>query len=195
MDAPTDMDAIAMSRLATGEDLALNDIMLRWQGRIAAFLLRMTCNQAVACDLTQETFVRLYQSCPRYKPTASFPGYLFSIATNLARNHHRWRMRHPAESIHKLEDIGMEPASEDSTPDEVLAQVETARAVQQAVQDLPEELREALVLFTYHELGYHEIATIIGCSPKAVETRLYRARQILKEQLQDHTKAITIEPK
>lgn len=184
------MDAIAMSRLAMGEDLALNDLMRRWQDRISAFLLRMTCNHTVACDLTQETFVRLYQSRARYKPTASFPGYLFSIAANLARNHHRWSARHPAESIHKLEDDGVEPASDDSTPDEVLAQAEAARAVQSAVQNLPEDLREALVLFTYHELGYHEIAAISNCSPKAVETRLYRARQILKEHLQDHAATV-----
>lgn len=191
MDTTTDMDAIAMERLASGEDFALNDLMRRWHDRVAAFLLRMTCNQSVACDLTQETFVRLYQNCTRYKPTASFPSYLFRIAANLARNHHRWHVRHPAESIHKLEDIGMEPASEASTPDEALAQVDTARAVQRAVRNLPEELRETLVLFTYHELGYHEIAAISGCSPKAVETRLYRARQILKGSLQDLATTIT----
>lgn len=190
MDETADVDALAMSRLATGEDLALNDLMLRWQDRVSAFLLRMTCNQATASDLTQETFVRLYQNCTRYKPGASFRSYLFTIASNLARNHHRWRMRHSSESIDKLGDNGMEPASEDFTPDEVLTQTETTRAVRRAVQNLPEDLREALVLFTYHELGYHEIATITNCTPKAVETRLYRARQILKECLQDHATTV-----
>ena len=70
--------------------------------------------------------------------------------------------------------------SEEPSPDEALEQSELSRAV----QSLAPDLRETLVLFTYHDLGYHEIATAAGCSPKAVETRLYRARQILKEKLQ-----------
>jgi RNA polymerase sigma-70 factor (ECF subfamily) len=184
MDEATDMDATAMKRLAAGEDLALSEIMGRWSERVAAFLLRMTGNHAAATDLAQETFVRLYQSRARYKPTASFSSYLFSIAANLARNHLRWSARHPAETMKDLQHGGTEPASEDSSPDEALAEAETARAVQEAVQTLPADLRETLVLFTYHELGYHDIAAAVGCSAKAVETRLYRARQLLKERLQ-----------
>jgi RNA polymerase sigma-70 factor (ECF subfamily) len=184
METATDMDAAAMIRMAKGEDLALSELMGRWQDRIATFLLRMTGNHATAQDLAQETFVRLYQSRARYKPSASFPSYLFSIAANLARNHLRWNARHPVESMQDVQNDGIEPASEDSGPDEVLAQSETARAVQRAVQDLPTDLRETLVMFTYHDLGYHEIAAAVGCSAKAAETRLYRARQILKERLQ-----------
>lgn len=182
--ADIDTDAAAMSRLTAGEDMALTELMHRWQDRVASFLLRMTGNHAIAGDLAQETFVRLYQSRMRYQPSASFSSYIFSIAANLARNHHRWSARHPADPMHELQNGGKEPASEDSTPDEVLARGETALAVQRAVQDLPPDLRETLVLFTYHDLGYHEIADVVGCSTKAVETRLYRARHILKEALQ-----------
>lgn len=184
MEMATEMDAAAMTRLAKGEDLALSELMGRWQDRIATFLLRMTGNHATAQDLAQETFVRLYQSRARYKPSASLSSYLFSIAANLARNHLRWSARHPVKSMHDAQNDGPEPASEDSGPDEVLAQSETAQAVQRAVQDLSPELRETLVLFTYHDLGYQEIAAAVGSSAKAVETRLYRARQILKEKLQ-----------
>lgn len=191
MDATTDPDVIAMSRLADGEDLALNDLMNRWQHRVAAFLLRMTGNHAAACDLAQETFVRLYQGRSRYKPSSSFSSYLFSIASNLARNHHRWLERHPAGSVQEMEDAGTDPASDDPGPDEALAQSEMSRAVQRAVQSLPPDLRECLVLFTYHDLGYHEVAAATGCSPKAVETRLYRARQMLKEKLKNLAPAST----
>ena len=183
MEAQTDMDTAAMLRLAEGDDLALNDLMHRWRDRVASFLLRMTGDHAAAGDLAQETFVRLYQSRSRYKPAASFASYLFSIAANLARNIQRWRTRHPAESIDSLEERGASPVAADPPPDEALAQTETARAVQAAVQDLPPDLRETLVLFTYHDLGYHEIASALGCSAKAVETRLYRARQVLKDRL------------
>ncbi|QIF01776.1 RNA polymerase sigma factor [Roseimicrobium sp. ORNL1] len=180
----TDADAEAMQRLAQGEDLALSEIMHRWKDRIAAFLFRMTGNHAASMDLAQETFVRVYQSRTRYKATAPFPSFIFSIAANLARNHHRWLSRHPSDSIQVLEELDREPKSNDCTPDEALAQSETSRAVQRAIQALPPDLREALVLFTYHDLGYHEIAGSLGCSAKAVETRLYRARQLLKEKLQ-----------
>lgn len=193
MDATTDTDITTMSRLAAGEDLALNELMRRWQDRIAAFLLRMTGDHATVRDLTQETFVRLYQGRSRYKPSASFPSYLFSIASNLARNHHRWRGRHPEESIEVLEHDGREAVSETPAPDEALTRSETAHAVQRAVQNLPPDLRETLVLFTYHDLGYHDIAAIIGGSVKTVETRLYRARQILKESLQ-HLAPSTAQP-
>ncbi|RBP38608.1 RNA polymerase sigma-70 factor (ECF subfamily) [Roseimicrobium gellanilyticum] len=184
METGADTDASAMSRLAAGEDMALTELMHRWQDRVASFLLRMTGSHATAGDLAQETFVRLYQNRTRYKPSASFSSYIFSIAANLARNHHRWSARHPADPIHELQKDGKEPTIDDSSPDEALARSETADAVQRAVQDLPPDLRETLVLFTYHDLGYHEIASAVGCSRKAVETRLYRARQTLKEKLQ-----------
>lgn len=178
------IDAEAMARLAAGEDLALNELMQRWQERIVAFLMRMTGNQATAYDLTQETFVRLYQSCARYQPSASFSSYLFCIAANLSRNHHRWSKRHRTESLQALDQKELTIKSEDLQPDESLSKSELDQAVQHAVQSLPTDLRETLVLFTYHDLGYHEIATIVGSSPKAVEMRLYRARQSLKESLQ-----------
>lgn len=178
------IDTDAMVRLAAGEDTALNELMHRWQERIVAFLMRMTGNQATACDLTQETFVKLYQSRARYRPSSSFSSYLFSIAANLSRNHHRWSKRHRTESLQALDPKEISIKSRDLQPDEALSQGEVAQTVQSAVQSLPTDLRETLVLFTYHELCYHEIATITGSSPKAVEMRLYRARQSLKESLQ-----------
>lgn len=184
MDDPTDMDEAAMQRLAAGDDLALNGIMHRWQERIAAFLLRMTGDHTTACDLAQETFVRLYRGCTRYRAASTFRSYLFSIAANLARNHRRWRCRHPEEPLDGTGNDTPEPASDAAGPDELLVRQETARAVQRAVLGLPADLREALVLSTYHGLGHQEVAVITGCSPKAVEMRLYRARQLLKDRLQ-----------
>lgn len=179
----TDADVAAMQRLAAGDDLALNEIMSRWQQRVGSFLLRMTGNHAAACDLAQETFVKLYHSRTRYRATAPFGGYLFRIAANLARNHHRWRERHPSEPLDALQIGGFEPASEAATPDTALSQADTTRAVRLAVQQLPEDLREAFVLFSHEDMSHAEIADILNCTPKAVETRIYRARQILKDKL------------
>ncbi|MEI6715001.1 MAG: RNA polymerase sigma factor [Verrucomicrobiota bacterium] len=172
-----------MQKLSNGDDLALNEIMTRWQQRVFAFILRMTNNPTTACDLAQETFVRLYQSRMRYRPEAAFSSYLFQIASNLTRNQHRWSERHPAQALETLQAAGFDPASDDASPDTKAIQGDTARIVETAIRELPEDIREALVLFTYEDMSYAEIAGVLGCTAKAVETRIYRARQILKAKL------------
>lgn len=183
MDAP---DSELMSRLAAGEDLALNEIMSRWSGRVSAFLYRMTGQRETAVDLAQETFVKLYQARERYRPQGNFSTYLFAIAANLARNHSRWKARHPTISLDADDSESFpEPADPRQSPGETALSREKSAAVNRAILSLAADLREALVLFIHEGLGYAEIAELTGCSTKAVETRIYRARQILKEQLKD----------
>jgi RNA polymerase sigma-70 factor (ECF subfamily) len=174
-------DAELMSLLAAGEDRALNELVQRWRERLAAFLLRMTHDRGTALDLTQETFVRLYRSRGRYQATAAFPSFLFTIAANLARDHARWRSRHPTVPLDETESARLPDVA--ASPDAAAANREEVTAVESAISLLPEELREAILLFVYEDLGYSEIAGIVGCSPKAVETRIYRARQLLKQTL------------
>lgn len=178
-----------MARLADGDDLALNTIMDRWSERVSAFLYRMTGSRDVSLDLTQETFVKLYQGCKRYRPTGAFSTYLFAVAANLARNHAKWKTRHPTVSLDAPRDETdhncLDAVDPSKDPEEAAAAVERICAVEKALFTLPEELREAMSLFIYEGMGYSDIAELAGCSPKAVETRIYRARQILKEQLKD----------
>lgn len=184
MDAP---DSDLMLRLADGDDLALNSLMTRWSDRVVAFLFRMTGQRDVAIDLAQETFVKLYQARARYRPQGNFSTWLFAIAANLARNHARWKARHPTVSLDATNPDGSatfpDPVDMDPTPGEAALTHEQTTAVNAAILALPLELREALTLFVYEGLGYAEIASLNHCSPKAVETRIYRARQILKERL------------
>lgn len=177
-----------MLRLASGDDLALNALMRRWSDRIVSFLYRMTGRHDTAVDLAQETFVRLYQARARYRPRGGeFSTWLFAIASNLAKNRARWRSRHPEVSLDAPADDGSnplpEPRSTEASPDQAAVTRETEEQVRAAIQALPNELREALLLFTHEQLGYADIARITHCSPKAVETRIYRARLILKDQL------------
>ncbi|MDP3849382.1 MAG: RNA polymerase sigma factor [Luteolibacter sp.] len=186
MDAP---DSELMARLAAGDDLALNALMTRWSARVSAFLFRMTGQREVAVDIAQETFVKLYQARGGYKPRGNFSTYLFAIAANLARNHVRWKKRHPTVSLDATDSDGSEiygePADPNQSPGEAVIAREKSAAVHRAVLALPPDLREALSLFIYEDLGYTEIAELSRCSAKAVETRIYRARQILKEQLKE----------
>lgn len=177
-----------MARLASGDDLALNTLMRRWSDRIFSFLYRMTGRHDAAIDLAQETFVKLYQARTQYRPqSGEFSTWIFTIASNLAKNHARWRSRHPEVSLDASKDDGStflsEPHAAEASPDEAAVSRETEEQVHAAILALPRELRETLLLFTHENLGYAEIAAITQCSAKAVETRIYRARQILKDQL------------
>lgn len=175
-----------MLRLREGDDLALNEIMDRWTPRVASYLTRYLGNESDALDLTQETFVGVYRARLSYKPKAKFSTWLFGIATNQARQRLRWRRRHPEvafelehESAHERNPLIV--ASGDPGKDAL--QAERAIAVRDAVLALPDDLREAVTLFEYEDLSHAEIAVIAKCSNKAVETRLYRARQQLRESL------------
>jgi len=182
-----DSDVLAMSRLREGDDLALNDIMDRWQSRLTGYLIRFTGSEAVAVDLAQETFVRVYGNRFRYRPSGAFSTWLFAIASNLARHHIRWQLRHPTISLDAPADAAgsllesVEAADPD--PRTRLGQAERAEAVREAIAELAPGLREALILFTYEDMSYEQIATIQRCSTKAVETRLYRARASLRKRL------------
>jgi RNA polymerase sigma-70 factor (ECF subfamily) len=183
-------DPELMAKLASGDDLALNILMDRWGLRVSAFLFRMTGCHDTAVDLAQETFVKLYHARDRYRASGAFSTYLFGIAANLARNHFRWKARRPTVSLDAPPDDGVgnhDQAMVDPgrTPEEAAAANEKTLAVEEAFKALPEDLREAMSLFIYEGMGYADIATVAGCSPKAVETRIYRARQLLKERLKD----------
>ncbi len=187
MDFSHDADVVLMQRLAGGEDLALNELMSRWRERVAAFLLRMVGDHATAMDLTQETFVRLYTSRHSYKPMAAFSTYLFHIAANLARSHARWKSRHPTVPMEDEQgDLVHEPVDPQLSPDDAATLHEKTAMVNKAIAALPTDLREALMLFTVQDMSHADIAATLGCSAKAVEVRIYRARQMLKDALKNY---------
>jgi len=182
------LDRADMSRLVAGNDAALNSLMGRYSTPVFHFLFRMLGDEDAANDLAQETFVRVYQHRARFKPDAKFSTWLFAIATNLARNHHRWRSRHPNVSLDATEEnsdqtLGDRLPTAGPSPDSALQAQERHSAVSAAVEGLPEDMREAIVLCEWEELAMAEAAEILGATPKAIENRLYRARKILREEL------------
>jgi len=176
--ADADLDAVDMQALQQGEDRALDRLMTRWQVPLRSFLYRQTLNEEDALDLAQETFVRVYRHRTRFRSNAKFSTWLFAIAHNLARDHARRRNRRPTQSL----DEAPEPV-DDRQPLGSAEEKERATAVRAAIAGLSNELRTAVVLFEYEERSHAEIASIVGASAKAVETRLYRARQQLKKTL------------
>jgi RNA polymerase sigma-70 factor (ECF subfamily) len=171
-------DEEAMLALQRGEDLALNRLMARWQTPLRSFLYRSTRNEEDALDLAQETFVRVYRHRGRFRAGAKFSTWMFQIALNLARDHARRRSRRPVASLEEAPE-----GVTDVHPGRQATDAEAAAAVRAAVAALPEELREAVLLAEFQDLSHAEIAEIVDATPKAVETRLYRAREKLRTSL------------
>ena len=190
-------DRADMERLVRGHDSALENLMSRHAPKLHLYLYRLLQNEADAEDLAQETFVRVHEHRDRYDPRLTFSTWLYTIATNLVRDRYRWRSRHPETSLdqplgpgagsnsgnsgdatvaNRIADPAADPAAA------ALAE-ERAEAVRRAVAALPEDLREPLVLAEFGDFSQKEISSILACSAKAVEMRLYRARHRLRELL------------
>ncbi|MBL9116362.1 MAG: RNA polymerase sigma factor [Verrucomicrobiaceae bacterium] len=178
-----DLDSELMRALADGDDLALNSLMEAWTGPLIAFFTRLTGDRAIASDLAQETFMRIYRHRFRFRQNERFSTWLFAIGANIARNHARWRNRHPETLLAHEEIRELPPATGEASPDEHVVLRERQAAVQRAVSTLPHDLREVVVLATWHGLSHAEIGKALQISTKAVETRLYRARKILRDLL------------
>jgi RNA polymerase sigma-70 factor, ECF subfamily len=183
-----EQDGRDMARLGAGEDAALNALMDRHGQKLFHYLVRSLQDEFEAADLAQETFVKVYQNRAKFDSRQKFSTWLFAIASNLVRDRYRWRSRHPQVSLdseneeteRRLRDLL--PAG-GPLPDERIQTEERAEVVRKAIASLPEELRQPLLLAVYENLPQAEIALILSCSVKAVETRIYRARQQLRSKL------------
>jgi RNA polymerase sigma factor (sigma-70 family) len=183
-----EQDAQDMARLARGHDASLNALMERHAEKLFHYLVRSLQDEADAADLAQETFVKIFQNRAKFDTQQRFSTWLYAIASNLVRDRYRWRSRHQQVSLDaeidqtdsSLKDTL--PATE-LRPDQTVQTEERADMVRKAVNNLPEELKQPLILAVYQELPQAEIATVLNCSVKAVETRIYRARQQLRVSL------------
>lgn len=188
---PTDadeQDRLDMARLVAGHGAALNDLMERHAERIFQYLVRSLQNEEDAADLAQETFVRVYQNRAKFDTDKRFSTWLYAIASNLVRDRYRWRGRHQqvsldAENEATGNDFGESLPDHAPSASETLQRNERVEAVRRAVAALPDKWRIPLVLAEYEEKSHAEIGEILNCSAKAVEVRIYKARQQLRESL------------
>lgn len=188
-------DQASLLALQQGEAAALNHLIERWQRPLHAFAYRYCQNQADADDLVAQVFVKLYQQRDRLKPDTRLSAWLFTTLANLCHNLHRWKRRHPTMSF-ETRPPGREPTSRSGPsqddipspqagPDQLLEQDEALAALREAIARLPHDLRTTLLLHHFERLSYREIGEIMGCSERGIETRLYRARQQLRQHLDD----------
>lgn len=179
-----------LSALQRGDDAAFSRLIARWKKPLFFFAWSYLHNATDANDLVTEAFVRLYQQRQRLAPDSHLSGWLFKTLANLCHSHHRWQRRHPAESLdaprypdRPEQTLADAVPAGDTDPAHALEQQEAQAALAAAIEALPHDLKVPLLLHQYERLDYAEIGAVIGCTPRGVETRLYRARQFLRAEL------------
>lgn len=183
-----EQDSLNMTRLVAGQSTALDDLVARHAERLFHYLIRALQNEDDAADLAQETFARVYQNRKKFDADKKFSTWLYTIASNLVRDRYRWRKRHPQVSLETENEatgsnLRESLPEQNPSPSETVLAMERAAAVRRAVAALPEQLRVPLILAQYEEKSHAEIGEILRCSAKAVEVRIYRARQQLRASL------------
>jgi RNA polymerase sigma-70 factor (ECF subfamily) len=180
-----DEDLPLVKALQDGDDHALDELMARHKTAIFRFIYRHVFNEADAAELTQETFVRAYFHINSFKPRARFSTWLYAIAGNLCRDHLGSRAHRNASRTYSLsadrDDKPVDVIAGVPTPEEAAEQNEHLSAVEAAIAELPYELKSALVLTAIEGNSHMEAAEKLGITPKAVETRVYRARKRLEK--------------
>jgi RNA polymerase sigma-70 factor (ECF subfamily) len=176
-----------MLRLRAGDEYGFGYLLDKYRTPVVHFLYRMVHQQAVAEELAQEVFLRVYRARKSYRPTAKFTTWLFRIATNVALNALRdGRMRWLREVSAEEESASPQLAQfADPLPtaEQSMLEEERCRKIRQAVDGLPEKQRLAVLLHKYQELDYAEIAGILGCSESALKSLLFRAYETLRVKL------------
>jgi RNA polymerase sigma-70 factor, ECF subfamily len=190
----TDSDAALMLRVKRGDRAAFTALVEKYKQPVVNFVCRSLRDEAESEDLAQNVFLQVYKSRVRYERTAKFSTWLFTIARNLCLNEIRRRSRHPAESLeetHAENEDQPQRQYEDKKvflPVENVLHGELARKIEEALADLPENQRTAILLCRQDELSYEEIAKILGCSLSATKSLIHRGRETLKEKLKPYLK-------
>jgi RNA polymerase sigma-70 factor, ECF subfamily len=184
-------DAEIMLRVREGDDSGFSILIEKYRKQIVHFMFRMSRNQAVAEELAQEVFLRVYRSRQTYRAEAKFSTWLYRIATNLGVNHARdTKYERTAQNVYLDQpdaETGTTPDVADSTlsVEQELVREERMTAIRKHVMALPERQRNAVLMHKYQEMDYKEIGEVLKLSESATKSLLFRAYQTLREDLKD----------
>jgi RNA polymerase sigma-70 factor (ECF subfamily) len=184
-------DAQVMLRVREGDDAAFNYLVERYRRAMISFMYRMTHNAAIAEELSQEVFLRVYRSRGNYTADAKFTTWLYRIATNLAVNHARDNKNERPEVKASLDEtdeesgLSIDPADDRPNIEQEMMRRERMRAIRKHVEALPERQRMAVMMHKYQELDYRQIAEVLHLSESATKSLLFRAYETLRENLKE----------
>jgi RNA polymerase sigma-70 factor (ECF subfamily) len=187
-----DPDAALMLRVKRGDDAAFAELVEKYKQPVMNVVYRILRDATEAEDLAQNVFLQVHKSADRYKATARFSTWLFTIARNLCLNELRRRSRHPADSLEgtasETDDFPARQYEDHKTflPTETLLQQELEQKIEQALAELPEIQRSAILLCRQDDLSYEEISGLIGCSLSATKSLIHRGRETLKQKLKPY---------
>jgi RNA polymerase sigma-70 factor (ECF subfamily) len=180
-------DVQLMLDVKAGDEQSFELLLRRYRTPLVNFLYRMVRDSAVAEDLAQEVFLRVYRARREYAPSAKFTTWMFRIATNLALNSVRDnRYRQSEISMDQAVSVGdderrsMEVRDLTPTVEQVLVARSRSEMILRAIDALPAKQRAAVLLHKYQELDYDEIARILECSESALKSLLFRAYETLR---------------
>jgi RNA polymerase sigma-70 factor (ECF subfamily) len=184
-------DAAVMLRVAAGDESSFNFLVAKYHRAIIHFLYRMVRNEAVAEEMAQEVFLRVYRSRESYRAEAKFTTWLYRIATNLAVNHARdTKHERSAQTVYldaPDEETGSTPDVADDEPsvEQKLMRDERMAAIRLHVMELPERQRMAVLMHKYQGMDYRQIGDVLKLSESATKSLLFRAYQTLRDKLKE----------
>jgi RNA polymerase sigma-70 factor (ECF subfamily) len=181
---PGDIDLMLVERAVAGDQRAFELLVIKYQRRIERLIGRMVRETDLVEDIAQETFIRAYRALHQFRGDAQFYTWLYRIAVNTAKRFLLNLKRDPtvAQMVSQSDDddetfVYKSEPSTDETPESVLVAKEIAQAVNAALETLPEDLKQALVLREMDGLSYEEIADVMDCPLGTVRSRIFRARE------------------
>lgn len=190
-----DPDAALMLRVKQGDWEAFTELVDKYKQPVMNLAFRMLRDAAEAEDLAQVVFLQIYKSAARYEVSSKFSTWMFTIARNLCLNEIRRRTRHPADSLDATH-----PSNEDQplrqyedkktfSPPESLLHGELEEKIEQALAELPENQRTAILLCRGDELSYEDIAKVLNCSLSATKSLIHRGRETMKLKLKPYLRS------
>lgn len=183
-----EQDQQLVERVQQGEKRAFDLLVLKYQHKIYALVMRFVHDTQEAQDVAQEAFIKAYRALGNFRGESAFYTWLYRIAINTAKNHLVAKGRRPPDVDIEADDaeffIGDNGLKDIDTPEHNLLRDEIEQVVHKAIHQLPEDLRTALTLREFDGLSYEEIAEVMQCPVGTVRSRIFRAREAVDKALQ-----------
>ncbi|HWP00969.1 MAG TPA: RNA polymerase sigma factor RpoE [Methylococcus sp.] len=187
MEMSEELDEELVRRVQEGDKKAFDLLVRKYQYKITQLINRYIKDPYEAVDVAQESFIKAYRALPNFRGESQFYTWLYRIAINTAKNYIATRARRPSEDefdLESAEQFENAPRLRDiDTPESAVLSEELARVIQEAVNDLPEELRTAITLREMDGLSYDEIAVVMNCPVGTVRSRIFRAREAIDKRI------------
>jgi RNA polymerase sigma-70 factor (ECF subfamily) len=180
-------DQVLVARAQNGDKRAFDLLVLKYQQKVANLISRYIRDPSEVMDISQDAFLKAYRALPAFRGESAFYTWLYRIAVNTVKNHLVAQGRRPpgddvdAEVAEQM-DMGVR-LRDSGTPERLALTEEIAQTVQRALDDLPEDLRTAIVLRELEGMSYEEIATAMACPIGTVRSRIFRARDAIDKRL------------